>query len=188
VDYSGLSILAIAHKNVANHDGVMKFCNVSLHIRELFRIVQMDRVFQCYETEEQGLLNFDEKILELERRMLRRRFKRLEININLTFGVKTAKDKVSHWYKGQIVNISGAGMFISSPNIFPIRTQLKIEISLPRELAPIEMDGMVIWVSDKNLQPHCYPGMGVQFMNMDFQKQKELLDFIDKNITHRSET
>jgi len=188
VDYSGLSILAIAYKNVVNHNGVMKFCNVALHIRELFKIVQMDKVFQCYDNEELALLNFDEKILELERRQLRRRFKRLEVGIDITFSPKKAGAKENQQCKGKALNISGAGLFICTPNIFPIRTQLNLEISLPKELIPLEAEGMVNWIAEKNLQPYCYPGMGVTFIKLDPQIQKELLDFIDKNITHRSET
>jgi len=184
VDYSGLSILTIAYKNVTNHNGAMKFCNVALHIKELFKIVQMDKVFICYDNEQQALLNFDEKILELEKKRLRRRFKRLETNIDASF---TPKNKPGKVYKGKVFNISGAGLFILTSNILPIRTQLLLEISVPNELVPIEMEGMVLWISDKNLQSYCYPGMGVQFISIDSQKQKDLLDFIDKNITHRSE-
>lgn len=184
VDYSGLSILAIAYKNVTNHNGVMKFCNVALHIKELFKIVQMDRVFICYDNEQQALLNFDEKILELEEKRLRRRFKRLEINIDVNF---TPKNKPGRVYKGKVLNISGAGLFILTSNILPIKTHLLLEISVPNEMVPIEMEGTVLWIADKNLQSYCYPGMGVQFINIDSQRQKDLLDFIDKNITHRSE-
>ena len=188
VDYSGLSILAIAYKNVVNHGGTMRFCSVGLHVRELFRIVQMDRVFYCYNTEEEALNGFDEKILELEEKPLRRRFKRLEININVAFNPSAPKAKETNIALGKVLNISGAGMFIYSPHIFPIRTQLKLEISLPREMVPLEMEGMVIWIADKSIQSYCHPGMGIQFVNVDAQKQKELLDFIDRNITHRSET
>ena len=78
-------------------------------------------------------------------------------------------------------------MFIYTSQILPVRTQVKLEVSIPDELVPLEMDGMVVWVGDKSLQSDCYPGMGVQFINVDTQKQKELLEFIEKNITHRSE-
>ncbi|MDD5449251.1 MAG: PilZ domain-containing protein [Candidatus Omnitrophica bacterium] len=187
VDYSGLSILAIAYKNVANHNGAMKFYNVGMHIRELFRIVQMDRVFQCYDNEQQALLNFDEKILELEMRQLRRRFKRLETNIAVAYTPRKTAGKPARQYTGKVLNLSGAGLFIYGPNILPVRTQLEMEISIPKEMAPFEMKGMVIWIVEKKLQSYCYPGMGVQFVDVDSQKQKELLEFIDKNVTNRSE-
>lgn len=185
VDYSGLSILAIAYKNVTNHNSIMKFCNVGLHVKELFKVIRLDEIFQCYNSEEEALENFDEKILEIESKLLRRRFKRLEININVNFTAKGAKK--DRLFSGKVFNISGAGMFIYTHSILPVKTRLDLEISLPKEMAPLSMEGMVIWIADKNLQSYCYPGMGIQFINVDTQKQKELLEFIDKNITHRSE-
>jgi len=187
VDYSGLSILAIAYKNVTNHNSIMKFCNVSIHIRELFRIVQMDKVLLCYDNEKQAILNFDEKILELENKHLRRRFKRLEMNIKVKYCSKKTKSK-NEVYEGTVVNISGVGLLMSCRHPLPVKTPLSLEIFLPEELVPVEMEGMVIWVVEKKLQPCFYPGMGVQFIKIDSEKQKELVGFIEKNITHRSET
>lgn len=188
VDYSGLSILAIAYKNVGNHNGAMKFYNVGLHIRELFRVVQMDRVFKCYESEDAAIKAFDEKALEIEARPLRRRFKRLEINIDAALTESGGRGKQGRVESGKVVNISGAGMFVSTPHAFPVKTKLKLEISIPKEMIPLEMEGMVIWIADKALQSYCYPGVGIQFINVNNEKQKELIDFIDRNITHRSET
>ncbi|NQU73686.1 MAG: PilZ domain-containing protein [Candidatus Omnitrophica bacterium] len=187
VDYSGLSILAIAYKNVVNHNGIMKFYKVGLHVKELFRIVHMDKLFYCHDNEEEALKYFDDKTLDSCNRPLRRRFKRLEINITAAFKPAQVTGKEVQEYSGKVLNISGAGLFIYASHLFPVRTQLKLEISLPNELVPLEMDGMVIWMADKSLQSDCYPGMGVQFIDVDSEKQKELLEFIDKNITHRSE-
>jgi len=187
VDYSGLSILAISYRNVANHKGMMKFCNAGLHIKELFRVVQMDTVFYCYDSEEEALRDFDDKTVEIEQRPLRRRFKRLEINMNVDYSLVAALDKRGRLYRGKVFNVSGSGMYVYSPYIFPVRTQLKLTIALPREIAPLEIEGMVIWVSDRHLQPSSHPGMGIQFTHLDSQEQKELLDFIERNITHRSE-
>jgi anti-sigma B factor antagonist len=188
VDYSGLSILAIAYKNVINHGGIMRFCNVGLHIRELFRLVQMEKIFQSYNSEGEAIESFNEHLLELERLPLRRKFKRLEMNMEARFRLQKPAAPESHVCAGKVLNISGAGMFIYTRYLFPVRTKLYLEISIPKELSPIEMEGMVIWIADKNLQLHCYPGMGVEFIHLDAQRQKDLLEFIDKNVTHRSET
>ncbi len=191
VDYSGLSILAIAYKNVTNHGGAMKFCNVGLHIRELFRVVQMDKIFRCYSGEEEALKAFEEKEAELELKPLRRRFKRIEINIRAAYRPVLVPEKAGKAGKeccGKVVNISGAGIFVATHNLLPVKTVVKLEIAIPKEMVPLEMDGMVIWIADKGMQPQCYPGMGIKFINVDAEKQKELIDFIDKNVTHRSET
>ncbi|MCX5715874.1 MAG: PilZ domain-containing protein [Candidatus Omnitrophica bacterium] len=187
VDYSGLSILAIAYKNVINHGGMMRFCNVGLHVKELFRLVQMEKVFQSYNSEEEAVESFNEHLLEMEQLQLRRKFKRLETNMEVRFRLQKPESGNGHIYSGKILNISGAGLFIYARYIFPVRTRLYLELFIPKELGPLEMEGMVIWVSDKNLQPHCHPGMGVEFVHVDTQQQKNLLEFIEKNVTNRSE-
>ena len=45
----------------------------------------------------------------------------------------------------------------------------------------------VIWIADKELQPHYYPGMGVAFISIGQEKEKAIIDFIDKNIIHRAD-
>src|SRR3989338_9251108 len=79
IDYAGLSVLAIAFKNVANHKGRIKFINIPAHIKKVFSLVCMDRVFEIYETEESALNSFkeDKIIAEIQKKQLRRRFKRL---------------------------------------------------------------------------------------------------------------
>ena len=51
VDYSGLSILAIAYKNVTNHNGKMKLSRVPLPVIELLKVVKLDSVFEIYSDE-----------------------------------------------------------------------------------------------------------------------------------------
>ena len=48
VDYSGLSVLAIAYKNTVNHKGKMKFMHVGPHVIELFKIAKLEYVFEPY--------------------------------------------------------------------------------------------------------------------------------------------
>jgi len=47
--------------------------------------------------------------------------------------------------------------------------------------------GPVIWIVDKELQPHYTPGMGIQFHRLDADSEKRLFDFIDRNIIQRSD-
>src|SRR4030042_6745328 len=58
VDYNGLSILAIAYKNAANQKGILKFCEVPMHIKELFRAARLDMVFEIYADGETALQRF----------------------------------------------------------------------------------------------------------------------------------
>jgi len=36
-------------------------------------------------------------------------------------------------------------------------------------------------------RPHANPGMGVAFVHLTPEKERTIIDFIDKNITHRAE-
>jgi hypothetical protein len=34
----------------------------------------------------------------------------------------------------------------------------------------------------KELQPQIYPGMGLEFYNLDSHKQQEIVEFVDRNL------
>lgn len=183
VDYNGLSILAIAYKNVVNKNGVMKFCNVPIHIKKLFKLVRLDLVFDIYDDERAALKSFKTSS-KIDKLYLRRRFKRLEFQLPIKYSLSnTAKSRV---LSGKILNLSGEGLFIYTKHILPITSQISMQLKLDEDLKPIDLPGRIIWLADKELQPHCCPGMGVEFMHIDSENQKKIIDFIDKNITHRS--
>ena len=183
VDYNGLSILAIAYKNVANQKGILKFCNVPLHIKELFKIARLDKVFEMYNNEKSALHSF-ELSAKVDKLSLRRRFKRIDVNISARY--KKGLSANTKFLKGKLLNISGEGMFIYSKNTFPVSTQLYLEIDLRKKKVPLILMGTVVWLADKELQPHSYPGMGISFTDLENKKQTEIIKFIDKNITRRS--
>ena len=183
VDYSGLSILAIAYKNAVNHKGRLKFLHVSLPIIELFKVVKLDGVFEVYTDEESAINSFYDE--EVERLNLRRRFKRLDIHLNVKYKI-VSDQKRPKLFDGRVLNISAAGIYIYSPYTFPINTILDLEFSLPDAPLNLEANGRVIWLADKEIQPHSSPGMGVSFIHLTPEREKAIIDFIDKNITHRA--
>jgi anti-sigma B factor antagonist len=183
VDYNGLSVLAIAYKNVTNQKGILKFCEVPPHVKELFKAARLDSVFEIYTDEESALKSF-ELSAKIDGLSLRRRFKRIDVNITIRYKLDLSTS--TKFFKGKILNIGGEGLFILSKNTFPAATQLYMEIELGGTKEPLALMGSVIWLADSELQPHSYPGMGVRFINMDKEKQAEIIDFIDKNIVRRS--
>jgi len=184
VDYSGLSILAIAYKNVVNHGGKMKFLHPPAAVTELFKLVKLDSVFETYTDEEAALGSFGAK--KANGLLLRRRFKRLDLHLPVRY--KMAKtEKRAKVFEGKALNIAAGGIFMHAPNTFPIHTLLELTIKLPSPYKSIKANGKVIWVADKKLQTHNYPGMGVIFVHLGQKKEEVILDFIDKNITHRAE-
>ena len=183
IDNNGLSVLAITYKNVINRGSIMKFCSVPRNICDLFKMVRLDLVFDIYEDEAKALVAF-ETSSRVDKMYLRRRFKRLDFFHPVKFFAGDG-DKEKN-FTGKILNISGAGVFIYTKHIYPVMTNLRIEIKLDDEKEYV-VDGLVLWLADKDLQPHCCPGMGVQFVNISNQTQKEIIDFIEKNISFRPE-
>ncbi len=183
VDYNGLSILAIAYKNVGNQKGMLKFCNVPMHVRELFKAARLDTVFEIYDDEESALKSF-ELSNKVDRLRLRRRFKRIDMSLPVRF--KNGLASKNGLLNGRILNLSAEGLFIYSRKTFPVSTQLYLELKLPHKKKSLILCGIVVWLADRELQPHSFPGMGLYFKDIGKKEQDDIIEFIDKNITRRS--
>lgn len=183
VDYSGLSVLAIAYKNVLNHKGKLKFLHAGPQIIELFKMVKLESVFEAYADEESAVRSFYEE--EMVSLPLRRKFKRLDINLRVRFWL-VGSQKRPKVFEGEVLNISAAGIYIFAKYTFPVNSQLEIELILPGEIKFLDSAANVVWLADKELQPHFYPGMGAAFIHLTPENERLVIDFIDKNITHRA--
>ncbi len=184
VDYSGLSVLAIAYKNVLNHKGKARFINVPAQVTELFKMVKLESVFEIYADEDSAIKSFYEQSSEPVH--LRRKFKRLEMHLKIKYWV-IGSQKRPKVFEGGVVNMSAAGLYIFSKYTFPVNSQLEIELINRGETRFLDATARVIWIADKELQPHFYPGMGIAFVHLSQENEKLIIDFIDKNITHRAE-
>ncbi|NQT22209.1 MAG: PilZ domain-containing protein [Candidatus Omnitrophica bacterium] len=182
VDYNGLSIIVIAYKNVVNNGGIMKLCAIPQHVKELYKLVRLDLVFDVYEDEPSAIKSY-ETSTKIDKLYLRRRFKRLDLQLPVTY--KLPSD--SKVRKGKILNMSAEGIFIYIKESLPVSSQIEIELGVHEIGEPIRVLGRIVWLADKELQPHCYPGLGVKFLDVKPAEQGKIIDFIDKNITHRSE-
>ncbi|MDD3275135.1 MAG: PilZ domain-containing protein, partial [Candidatus Omnitrophica bacterium] len=47
----------------------------------------------------------------------------------------------------------------------------------------LELQARVVWIPDKAVQPHEYPGVGVEFSNLSSENQQRIIDFIERNIS-----
>ncbi len=187
LDYSGISILAIAYKNVMNHKGKMKFCKVPLHIEELFKLVRLDSIFEIYRDEETALKTFHFES-PVDKKTLRRRFKRLDAHIEVEFRPREKSTNTKNlWRSGKLLNLSGDGLFLYTKKLLPVGKKIKLKLNL-HDKRPFEAEGLIIWIADKKLQPQSYPGMGIHFRNIRKQDQDRMLAFINKHLIHRSTT
>jgi len=181
VDYAGLSVLAIAYKDVLNHNGRIKFVNVAAHIEKIFCLVYLDRVFEIYADEELAIRSFEEDrvISKIQKKPLRRRFKRLPLDIDIEFKLKTKDEQFN---LGKVLNISAVGLLVFSEKTYPLGEILKIRLSLLPKPGFIELEAKVVWLVQKEIQPQIYPGMGLEFYNMDSETQKKIIEFVDRNL------
>ncbi|MCM8797417.1 MAG: anti-sigma factor antagonist [Candidatus Omnitrophica bacterium] len=183
IDYMGISVIVIAYKEVLNNHGRMKFVNVPSHFKNIFSVTGIDRVIEMYPSEEIALNSFQEdKVIENIRKMqLRRRFKRLPIDLKVEL-----KAKFGHpppCYKADILNLSAIGAFIFGCENFQLGDEIAMKLKLPPSGEEMEMEAKVVWLADKQIQPHFYPGMGVEFTHLPSHLQQKLIEFIERNIS-----
>ncbi len=183
IDYMGTSVMVIAYKEIINNHGRMKFCNVPAHIRNIFCIAGLDRVIEMYVSEEQALNSFkeDKAIEEIKKMQLRRRFKRLPIDIKVELKAKNLRNPVC--LKLYVLNLSAIGAFIVGCDKFKLVDEVILKIKLPPKKEELELEAKVVWIPDKQVQPHSHPGMGVEFVNLPTRIQEELVDFVERNIS-----
>ena len=187
IDYVGISLMAVAYKNILNHKGKIKFYSVPPHVKKLFSVVGMDRVLETYDTEEQALQSFkeDKQFSKIMTKKLRRRFKRIPLRCDIQFKQKFASHQ--DFSCGRVINISAIGLFVFADKVFNIGDILTTKINLHPSPGPIEFDTKVVWIADKEIQPQDAPGMGLEFHELESEKQKQIMEFIEKHLTHSSE-
>ena len=187
VDYVGISLIAVMYKNVLNHKGRIKFYAVPPHVSNLFSIVGLDRVLECYATEEQalGAMEEDEIISKIAEQKLRRKFKRIPFKANIENKQKFSRKDI--YYKGKIVNLSADGVFVVADQVFSVGDLLVSRIHLLPKPGALEVDTKVVWMADEEIQPEDFPGMGLEFHNISNEKQKKIIGFVEKHLTHSSQ-
>jgi anti-anti-sigma factor len=183
IDYMGISVLVIAYKDVMNNNGRMKFTNIPVHLKGIFSVAGLDRVIDIYATEDLALNSFKEdKIIEnIKKLQLRRRFKRLPIDIKIELKAKHKKDV--ECLKLDVLNLSAIGAYIYGCDKFQLGDEVILTLKLPPKSEEIKLEAKVVWLPDKQVQPHHYPGMGVEFYNISPIVQGRLIEFIERNLS-----
>jgi len=183
IDYMGVSVVVIAYKEAVNHQGRIKFVNIPAHLKGVFAISGMDRVIEIYASEDLALNSFkeDKAIEHIKRMQLRRRFKRLPIDLKIE--LKSNKGSSSECLKVEMLNLSAIGAFIFGCGKFKLGDEVTLKIILAPKQEELELEARVVWVPDRGVQPHEYPGIGVEFSNLSALNQQKIIEFIDRNIS-----
>lgn len=186
IDYMGISVIVIAYKEVVNNNGRMKFMNIPVHLKGVFSVSGLDRIIDIYATEDLAINSFKEdKIIEKIKKMqLRRRFKRLPIDIKVELKAKYEKSPVC--LKVDVLNLSAIGAYIYGCDKFKLGDEIILRFKLTPKLEEIELEAKVVWLPDKQVQHQLYPGIGVEFCNISPSVQKKLLEFIERNLSFMS--
>lgn len=183
IDYMGISVVVIAYKEVVNHSGRMKFVNIPVHLRDVFTVSGIDRVIQVYASEDVALSSFkeDKAIEDIKKMQLRRRFKRLPIDLKIE--LKSKQDTSPACLKVEMLNLSAVGAFIFGCGKFKLQDEVILKMKLAPKPEVLELEARVVWVPDKGVQPHEYPGIGVEFSNLSTVNQQSIIEFIERNIS-----
>lgn len=183
IDYMGISVLVIAYKDTVNNNGRMKFENMPPHLRELLSVAGLDRVIEIYGSEELAVNSFkeDRTIEQIQKMQLRRRFKRLPLDIKIQMKEKYASSPGC--MNADILDLSAIGAYIYGCNKFKLGDEVVLKFKLLPSTEEIELNAKVVWLSDKQIQPHLHPGMGVEFYNIPGPLQAKILQFIDRNLS-----
>jgi Tfp pilus assembly protein PilZ len=173
--------MAIAYKDVLNHKGRLKLLNVPVHIRKTLCMVGLDRALEIYEDEDFALRSFEEDriISEIQKKQLRRRFKRIDLDIDLEFKPCGKNEPFHH---AKLLNLSAVGMLIFADKAYPLGEILDVRLSLLPKPGLLEAQAKVVWLVQKEIQPQIYPGMGLEFHNLDSSAQKKIVEFVDRNL------
>jgi anti-anti-sigma factor len=183
IDYLGISAIVIAYKEITNNKGRMKFVNIPAHLRSVFSVSGLDKTIEIYAREELAINSFQEdKVIEnIKKMQLRRRFKRLPIDIKVELKVKSASPPSC--LKADILDLSGVGAYIYGCSQFKLGDEVVLKLKLSPGGQQLELEARVVWLSDKQIQPQLHPGMGVEFYNIPAAVQKKLLEFIERNLS-----
>ena len=183
VDYMGISVIAIAYKEAANHNGRMKFVNIPVHLRDMFTVAGLDRVMEIYVSEDLAIQSFreDKVIEEIKKMQLRRRFKRLPVDLKIE--LKPKQDNSPVCLKVEMLNLSAIGAFIFGCGKFKLGDEVALKMKLAPNPEILELDARVVWIPDKSVQPHEYPGIGVEFSDISPENQRKLIEFIERNLS-----
>ena len=115
---------------------------------------------------------------------LRRRFKRLPIDLKIE--LKSMRDISYDSLKVEMLNLSAIGAFIFGCGKFKLQDEVVLKMKLAPRPEVLELEARVVWVPDKGVQPHEYPGIGVEFSNLSAANQQKIIEFIDRNISCNS--
>ncbi len=183
IDYLGISALILAAKEVLNAKGRLKCVHVPAHLKGFFSIAGLQNTMEIYPSENSAVASFREDVVieNIKKMRLRRRFKRLPIEMKVEISPKFGGPAAG--VTGEILNLSGVGAYIYGCRQFKLGDQVILKLKLAPKNEDIEIEGRVVWLPGKEVQPYLRPGIGVEFFQIPASDQRKLLAFIERNLS-----
>ena len=94
----------------------------------------------------------------------------------LLVAYRTVDGFITDW----AVNISRGGIFINTRNPLALGSTVRLIISLPDAAFPFDLSGKVIRVSEFDNAQNQVPGMGIEFVDVDEDKQVRIERFVER--------
>ena len=182
VDYVGVSLVAVIYKNVLNQKGRIKLYNVPAHVIKLFSVVGLDKVFQYYTSEDEALAEIknDKRTIEELKQQLRRKFKRVPLNVVIEYKQSLSDKDFVH--KGKVVNLSANGALVSAEHIFSFGDFLVARLHLLPRPGVVELNVKVVWADEDREIFDGFPEMGLEFYDIDAKKQEKIIKFVERHL------
>ena len=141
----------------------------------------LDRIVEICDEEKQAVSSFkeDQVILEIKKKKLRRRFRRLPLDLKVEFKTKGKNEEFS---RGKVANISGVGLLVVADKLYPLNEILEVRLLLSQKIGVVEIQAKVAWLVRMELQPQFYPGMGLEFYQLEPGLQKKIVEFVERNL------
>lgn len=78
------------------------------------------------------------------------------------------------------VNLSHGGMFIATPDVLPVGSQLALKLQFPGGQQTLSCQGKVAWLNHSELQkkPHLPVGMGVSFAGLSGAQEDQVKSYL----------
>jgi uncharacterized protein (TIGR02266 family) len=75
-------------------------------------------------------------------------------------------------------NISRGGLFINTRKTLPVGTSVRILVQLPGASFPFQLEGRVTRITEFDNRANMVPGMGIEFIDVEEGRRRELEEFV----------
>jgi len=83
--------------------------------------------------------------------------------------------------RSYILNLSNGGLFVKAENPLPLDTHVMIQLTLPGETEPMEIEGIIVWINFKARKSSFPKGMGVKFISLNEEDAVKIKALVKKH-------